>query len=90
MRNRREFFRLLAAAACAPIAAVAAPTSGEGVVLNGKRFLAFDSAADRLHVYDPPTRYYRVRYIVKDGDKIIYGGSWAGNDPSKVTFTNAR
>jgi len=34
-----------------------------GVSLNGKRFLAYDSTVDRLHVYDPTLASPRVRRV---------------------------
>lgn len=40
-----------------------APQSVEGVSLNGKLFLAYDSTADRLHCYDPNLGAPQVRRV---------------------------
>ncbi len=40
-----------------------APQHAVGATLNGKLFLAYDSAQDRLHVYDPALASPRVRRV---------------------------
>jgi hypothetical protein len=39
------------------------PQDVVGVTLNGKRFMAYDSTQDRLHVYDPNLASPRVRRV---------------------------
>lgn len=39
------------------------PAAVVGVTLNGKRFIAYDSPVDRLHVYDPQLSSPRVRRV---------------------------
>jgi hypothetical protein len=39
------------------------PQDVQGVALNGKRFFAYDSTQDRLHVYDPNLASPRVRRV---------------------------
>ena len=39
------------------------PKDVDSVTLNGKRFLAYDSSVDRLHVYDPLLAAPRVRRV---------------------------
>jgi len=57
------------------------PQDVQGVALNGKRFFAYDSTVDRLHVYDPATS--NVRRVG------INPGSSAPSAANKGSGTNA-